>query len=231
MNRAEDAPHYTLDVSEHWLDSGKIINLDDRPIYDPFIRTTVRPCGWRAALAVLLGRWECIVKVGGDREAHRAVFNSDYTPLPAEPPTFATPEDSRASFGLSPRQPKRWRPRLSVVLVGFILAGCSLSPIREARTITLTVERARSIHATAKTLYKTLYDRLAPLCVGGESSSGLPLQLGQPLAPDCLKMARVHHEFQRVNFEIQRALDNPGVELDEERLEDLLRLIVDLAVP
>lgn len=119
---------------------------------------------------------------------------------------------------------------LMPLLLGLLLSGCALSPVREARTITLTVERARSIHATAKTLYQVLYDRLAPLCVGGVPSSGLPLQLGQPLAPDCAKMARVHHEFQRVNFEIQRALDNPGVELDEARLEDLLRLIVDLAL-
>ena len=112
-----------------------------------------------------------------------------------------------------------------------LLAGCALSPVREARTITLTVEQARSAHATAVTLYRALYERLAPLCVGGVASSELPMPLGQPLAPDCPRLAQIHREFQRLDFELRRALDNPGVEIDWARVEDLLRLVADLAIP
>lgn len=117
------------------------------------------------------------------------------------------------------------------VLIGLLLAGCSLSPVREARKITLTVEQARQTYATATTLYRALYERLAPLCAGGQASSQLPLRFGDPLAPDCPKLARIHHEFQRLEFEIKRALDNPGVEIDWARVEDILRLVADLAIP
>ena len=86
MNSAQAAPHYTLDVSERWLARGKIVTLDFREIHDPFITTKVRPRGWLAAWAVLCGRWECIVRVRGDQGAHRAVFESDYTPRPVRRP-------------------------------------------------------------------------------------------------------------------------------------------------
>lgn len=37
--------------------------LSKRPIYDPYIRTTLRPRGWRAALQVLRGRFELMVHI------------------------------------------------------------------------------------------------------------------------------------------------------------------------
>ena len=120
---------------------------------------------------------------------------------------------------------------VALLLAAVFLVGCALSPVREARTITLTVEQARSAHATATTLYRALYERLAPLCVGGVAASELPMPLGQPLAPDCPKLGQIHREFQRLDFELRRALDNPGVEIDWARVEDLLRLVADLAIP
>ena len=130
MNRAEDAPHYTLEVSEHWLAAARVVTLDAR-LYDPFIVTKVRPRGWRAAWAVLWGRWECRVQVGGDHEAHRAVFNADYAPCPASPAVLSSPEMAgSASFAFPPATPAYWRRWLGLpVLIVFLLAGCALSPV------------------------------------------------------------------------------------------------------
>jgi hypothetical protein len=51
--------------------------LDRRPIVDPFINTYVRPSGWRAALAVMLGRYEVEVQVRADKELTEQVLELD----------------------------------------------------------------------------------------------------------------------------------------------------------
>ncbi len=48
--------------------------LTDMLIEDPFITTSVRPRGWRAALAVLFGRYEIRLHVKGSRDSLRRVF-------------------------------------------------------------------------------------------------------------------------------------------------------------
>lgn len=80
ITRAAESYNYFLTISEslgprHWE------NLDkDTPLHDPFIHTTVHLRGWRVAWAVLRGRYKLFVRIRGTDEAHRAVFNADYTP-------------------------------------------------------------------------------------------------------------------------------------------------------
>lgn len=63
-------------------------------IDDPFLRTVIRPKGWRAAWAVLMGRLEFTLQVDGTKAAYRAVFLSDYTPQPEGPPVLMGTDDT-----------------------------------------------------------------------------------------------------------------------------------------
>lgn len=57
--------------------------LRTQTIDDPFVHTTLRPTGWRAAWQVLRGRFELTVDVRGKHDAvYRAVMRADYTPDP-----------------------------------------------------------------------------------------------------------------------------------------------------
>lgn len=85
---AENVPvtnkgQYSVEVWEEAL--RPITRIYWREIDDPFVRTVIRPRGWRVALAALLGRLEFVVNVSGSRAAGRVVFAGDYTPTPAEP--------------------------------------------------------------------------------------------------------------------------------------------------
>lgn len=62
---------YTVEVREN----GK--RLDIRPIEDPFVCTRVTAKGWRAAWAVLRGRFEVEVLVSGDRDRIEQVMELD----------------------------------------------------------------------------------------------------------------------------------------------------------
>jgi hypothetical protein len=70
-NVTEPQQRYSVAVWEN----GTI--LDRHPITDPFIRTTVRPRGWRVALMVLLGRYEVRVTVSADSETVERVLELD----------------------------------------------------------------------------------------------------------------------------------------------------------
>lgn len=73
---------YRVLVRERAVRRGRLrgAELENRVIDDPFITTTIRPKGWRAALAVLLGRYEIVVRVDGEPAAYRVVFRGDYSP-------------------------------------------------------------------------------------------------------------------------------------------------------
>ena len=80
MVRSSESFNYFLSISES-TGPRQWEHLDqNKPLHDPFIHTTIAPRGWRVALAVLRGRYKLFVKVHGTDEAHRAVFQSDYTP-------------------------------------------------------------------------------------------------------------------------------------------------------
>jgi hypothetical protein len=64
-------PTYEIRVWEQWR------QITHHAIEDPFIRTEIRPRGWRNALAVLLGRYSVRVHVSGDRETEEAVMELD----------------------------------------------------------------------------------------------------------------------------------------------------------
>jgi len=54
--------------------------IDDQQLDDPFITTSLRPKGWRAAWDALRGRMILNVSVRGTDAAHRIVFTGDYSP-------------------------------------------------------------------------------------------------------------------------------------------------------
>lgn len=93
----DNAGQYNVRVEEG-IDGryGAFHVLTDRAIDDPFIRTVVRPAGWRTAWSVLCGRYEMHVCVDGSRAAHRAVFMSDYTPDPDGPSVVMAPSENLA---------------------------------------------------------------------------------------------------------------------------------------
>jgi hypothetical protein len=62
-------------------ENGRLIHT--QVIDDPFIRTTLRPRGWRTAWQVLRGKFELVIRVNGKHNAvYRAVLAADYTPDP-----------------------------------------------------------------------------------------------------------------------------------------------------
>jgi len=69
---------YTVEVRERGS------RLDRHAVADPFVNTTVHPRGWRAALAVLLRRYEVSVHVSADLERVEDIFelNDDYKGQP-----------------------------------------------------------------------------------------------------------------------------------------------------
>jgi hypothetical protein len=69
--KTNGGPAYTVEIREQ----GKRLSLDAIP--DPFIRTTLRPRGWRAALALLRGRYELEVLVSSDPVTCNAVMELD----------------------------------------------------------------------------------------------------------------------------------------------------------
>ena len=82
----DNTDQYSVTIFEGTKGRGPIKRLSTQTISDPFIRTTIRPRGWRVALAVLLRRYELVVNVGGEAAAFRVVFRGDYTPdLPGPP--------------------------------------------------------------------------------------------------------------------------------------------------
>lgn len=59
----------------------KLVGSQD--IDDPFVRTVIKPSGWRAFWALLRGRMIYTVSVSGNHNAvYRAVMTADYTPDP-----------------------------------------------------------------------------------------------------------------------------------------------------
>lgn len=72
---------FSLFICEH-LSGNKAFVLKKRPLDDPFIRTTIKPCGWRVAWAVLLGRYVLHIKVDGSSKAIKNVMTADYTDEP-----------------------------------------------------------------------------------------------------------------------------------------------------
>lgn len=61
--------------------------LNTQQIDDPFIRTVIKPHGWRAFWALLTGQMVYTVSVTGNHNAvYRAVMTADYTPDPPREP-------------------------------------------------------------------------------------------------------------------------------------------------
>lgn len=56
---------------------GHSVEDDPRPLDDPFVRHTIRPCGWRTALSVLFRRCEIDVIVGAHRDQVERVLELD----------------------------------------------------------------------------------------------------------------------------------------------------------
>jgi hypothetical protein len=56
-------------------ENGRRLSVDPMP--DPFHNTTIRPRGWRVAIAVLRRRYEVSVHVGGDRDIVEDVLELD----------------------------------------------------------------------------------------------------------------------------------------------------------
>lgn len=73
-DRLKTGDRFTLEIREN----DRRLSLATIP--DPFHNTTIRPRGWRVALAVLLRRYKVTVIVGGDPEIVEDVteLDSDY---------------------------------------------------------------------------------------------------------------------------------------------------------
>jgi hypothetical protein len=79
--RKDNCGQYHVTISEGMQGRhGPLTKISGQTIDDPFIRSTIRPKGWRVALAVLLRRYEVVVRVGGEPAAYGVVFGGDYTP-------------------------------------------------------------------------------------------------------------------------------------------------------
>lgn len=71
MGERSETPPYTVECREN----GRRLSIE--PIPDPFINTTIRPRGWRVALAVLRRRYSVTVVVGGDSATVERVLELD----------------------------------------------------------------------------------------------------------------------------------------------------------
>ena len=74
---------YSYRIEEHAPGICSVLN--EKTCDDPFIRTTIIPRGWKAALLVLRGKLKFRIEVNGTRKAYEIVFGSDYTPDQEEP--------------------------------------------------------------------------------------------------------------------------------------------------
>jgi len=105
---------------------------------------------------------------------------------------------------------------LTVVLLSGCGTGSGLSiPFftKPAEGITIPVQQAKSLYATVRTYYLDWKARQDAKCQKNELS-----------AAECVKLVATHEEFKKADFEIRRALDNPGVDLNLENIEKILRL-------
>lgn len=93
-----DRTGYRVEVRE----CGAPLSVD--PIEDPFIHAEVVVCGWRAALAVLLGRYSVEVLVGADKATVETV-------LELNPEYLGAPESERR---------QAWNAQLNRALATFV---------------------------------------------------------------------------------------------------------------
>ena len=103
--------------------------------------------------------------------------------------------------------------RFSVLVLCWSLVGCA-GLVKEPDTIAVPLQQARDVYATLRTYYGDWKARQDAKC----ATRTLPVE-------ECAALASAHREFQRLDFEIRRGLENPKAETNWSAVARILELI------
>lgn len=107
--------------------------------------------------------------------------------------------------------------KIGLLLMMFSLTGCAGGGLpfftKSAETISVPTVQARNVYATIRTYYLDWKAKADARC-----------QKNEMPAAECVKLAAAHEQFKSLDFEIRRALDNPGVDMNWENIGKVLSL-------
>lgn len=102
-------------------------------------------------------------------------------------------------------------------------AGCGatsvLSPTKAKDQVCFSLQHLRDLHATARTLYVRIWAKIEAAASMGRITPG-----------EFASAKVINDEVKALDFQLQRALDNPGVTVDWDKVMRMFELIARLTL-